>query len=91
MMAVQKKQRMDITERFKQQLDKVTESLRQNIASVPEAKPSLALLQQLSVISDVAETEETEAKSDSAAKIHTLDRLMCQIVDDEMNKMDTGM
>ena len=91
MMAVQKKQRMDITERFKQQLDKVTESLRQNIASVPEAKPSLALLQQLSVISDVAETEEIEAKSDSAAKIHTLDRLMCQIVDDEMNKMDTGM
>lgn len=91
MMAVQKQQRIEITERFKQQLDKVKESLRQNIVSVPEAKPSLALLQQLSVISDVTETEEAEAQSDGSTKMNTLDRLMCQIVDDEMNMMDTGL
>lgn len=87
MMAVQKKHRVDITERFKQQLDKVTESLRQNVSTAPESKPSLALLQQLSTISDAAEAEK-ETSASVSAQISTLDKLMCQIVDDEMSKTE---
>lgn len=90
MMAVQKKQRIEITERFKQQLTKVTETLRQSVSAAPEAKPNLALLQQLSMISDTVEPDNDDAASADVADINTLDKLMCQIVDDEMYKMDTS-
>ncbi|KAF6017192.1 MED7 [Bugula neritina] len=86
MMTVQKKQRIDITQRFQQQLEKVKESLKQNqsAATAADVKPSLALLHQLSNISDATEQSEADTATVDDVDEQTLlnlDRLMCTIVD----------
>lgn len=82
MMTVQKKQRIDISERFKQQLEKVRESLRQS-QTVGESKPNLAVLQQLCMVSDDVGhlAKDFQDGKDKMKTINTLDRLMCDIVD----------
>ena len=84
MMTVQKKQRVDITERFKQQLEKVSNSLRQNQPSSAESKPNIALLNQLTSASQLVDqlSSVPEGSASNAQTINALDRLMCDIVDD---------
>ena len=84
MMTVQKKQRVDITERFKQQLKKVSNSLQQNQPSSAESKPNIALLNQLTSASQLVDqlSSAPEGSASNAQTINALDRLMCDIVDD---------
>ncbi|XP_067942232.1 mediator of RNA polymerase II transcription subunit 7-like [Watersipora subatra] len=83
MMTVQKKQRVDITERFKQQLEKVSKSLTQGQVPLIESKPSLSLLQQLTASSQLVDELSAEPKDSgrSVQVIDTLDKLMCDIAD----------
>lgn len=84
MMAVQKKQRLDIAERFHRQLEKVTENLESYLDAMPSLKQSVEIKE------EVMDESTSEDKSLSASaelkllssKLRTMDLLMSDIVDD---------
>lgn len=79
MLEVQKRQRMETTERFSKHLEKVTEILQNSLANLPDASDmdcNLLVPTESMDASDDKEKQETESED-----CHGLDRLMCNIVD----------
>lgn len=79
MMEIQKRQRLETSERFQKQLEKVMELLQASLANLPDtADMDCKLLVPVESIC----MEESELRPDGEGDgIHGLDRLMCDIVD----------
>ncbi|XP_023229736.1 mediator of RNA polymerase II transcription subunit 7-like [Centruroides sculpturatus] len=77
MLEVQKRQRLETTERFQKHLEKVTEILQNTLANLPDSSDvdcNLLMPPEMMDVSDIKEHQEEE-------DCHGLDRLMCDIVD----------
>lgn len=84
MMAVQKKQRIDIAERFQKQLEKVTESLQIYRNSMPDVKPTVLaeLVNAYQISMDVDEADEEANLKQLSAQLISMDQIMSDIVDE---------
>lgn len=84
MMAVQKKQRIEIAERFQRQLEKVTDTLQTHLSSIPDAQSLIEANQEPQAMDD--DSGKTNGTSIGELKtlsleLSNMDELMCEIVD----------
>lgn len=77
MLEVQKRQRLETTERFQKHLEKVTEILQNTLANLPDSSDMDCNLLIPSEMMDISHIKEHQEEEDC----HGLDRLMCDIVD----------
>ncbi|CAL1270007.1 unnamed protein product, partial [Larinioides sclopetarius] len=79
MLEVQKRQRIETTERFQKQLEKVMEMLQQTVANLPD---SVDMDCSLTIKSEpIDEDEKIETSDEKEEHCYGLDRIMCDIVD----------
>ena len=80
MLDVQKRQRIETTEHFQKQFEKVMEVLQTSLASLPDAADiDCKLLVPTESIEKARKEKQLDEKEDHC---YTLDRIMCDIVDD---------